>query len=277
MSTDKVAESPDEQALRIQDKLIRQCYDPYGSTFATEFARRLRAEQGKGQEPASREQNQIFLIRVTLGLNPAHDPVECIRVLYEEGKNAFENLRGEPCTYAHEWKPAPVAQAPVAQDVASDATPETDAHYKNNRDPDTAYHRLFHFARHLERQRNALRAKLAQDGMVMVPREPTPEMIQAGGEWFMACRSDSSTTEWQDAQNIYRAMLSASPSPTTPDQDAVDAKMLDWLEANRTWTTRYEIKQGVIRWAMRDNGEPWGQWHSTMRDAIQAAMSKEPK
>lgn len=52
-----------------------------------------------------RIQGQLLLIRVILGLNPAHDPVECVRVLYEEGREAFEKLRGEPCAHAAEWRP----------------------------------------------------------------------------------------------------------------------------------------------------------------------------
>ena len=53
----------------------------------------------------NKTENQMFLIRVTLGLNPIHDPIEAIRVLYEDGREAFEKLRGEKCDHAHEWKP----------------------------------------------------------------------------------------------------------------------------------------------------------------------------
>lgn len=49
--------------------------------------------------------NELLLIRVVLGLSPAHDPVTAVRVLYEEGREAFEKLRGERCEYAHQWKP----------------------------------------------------------------------------------------------------------------------------------------------------------------------------
>lgn len=48
---------------------------------------------------------QMWRIRMLLGLNPVHDPSELVRVLYEEGREAFEKLRGEPCAHAHEWKP----------------------------------------------------------------------------------------------------------------------------------------------------------------------------
>jgi hypothetical protein len=37
---------------------------------------------------------QLLLIRVVLGLSPIHDPVEAVRVLYEQGREAFEQLRG---------------------------------------------------------------------------------------------------------------------------------------------------------------------------------------
>lgn len=49
--------------------------------------------------------SQMLLIRVTLGLNPVHDPVEAVRVLFEEGRKSFEQLRGPVCGHAHQWKP----------------------------------------------------------------------------------------------------------------------------------------------------------------------------
>lgn len=54
----------------------------------------------------TKEENQLFLIRVTLGLNPAHDPVECVRILYENGREKFDKVRGDRCDWAHEWKPS---------------------------------------------------------------------------------------------------------------------------------------------------------------------------
>lgn len=41
-----------------------------------------------------------LLIRVLLGLNPCHDTVESIRVLFEEGREAFEKMRGPACDWA---------------------------------------------------------------------------------------------------------------------------------------------------------------------------------
>jgi hypothetical protein len=46
---------------------------------------------------------QLTLIRVVLGLSPIHDPVEAVRVLHDEGREAFEKLRGARCDHAHEW------------------------------------------------------------------------------------------------------------------------------------------------------------------------------
>lgn len=48
---------------------------------------------------------QMLLMRVTLGLNPCHDLLECVRLLHDKGRDEFERLRGERCKYAHEWKP----------------------------------------------------------------------------------------------------------------------------------------------------------------------------
>ena len=56
-------------------------------------------------EAFNKMQAQLFLIRILLRLSPIHDPVQAVRVLHDEGKEAFEKLRGEPCSYASEWKP----------------------------------------------------------------------------------------------------------------------------------------------------------------------------
>jgi hypothetical protein len=63
-----------------------------------------------GRDAYEKMRGELLLIRLILGLNPIHDPVECVRVLHEEGKEAFEKLRGERCEYAHEWKPTPSPQ-----------------------------------------------------------------------------------------------------------------------------------------------------------------------
>jgi hypothetical protein len=39
---------------------------------------------------------QIVLIREILGLSAIHDPVECVRILYEQGRESFEKARGLP-------------------------------------------------------------------------------------------------------------------------------------------------------------------------------------
>jgi hypothetical protein len=46
-----------------------------------------------------------LLIRVHLGLDPAHDLLHVVRVLHDEGREAFEKMRGPRCEHAHEWKP----------------------------------------------------------------------------------------------------------------------------------------------------------------------------
>lgn len=48
---------------------------------------------------------QLLLIRVILGLNPCHDPVECVRILHSDGRERFESVRGEKCDYAAQWTP----------------------------------------------------------------------------------------------------------------------------------------------------------------------------
>lgn len=48
---------------------------------------------------------QLLLIRVSLGLNPCQDPVWAVSTLFAEGRDAFEQRRGEKCEHAHEWTP----------------------------------------------------------------------------------------------------------------------------------------------------------------------------
>lgn len=48
---------------------------------------------------------ELMLIRVALGLNPAHDVLTAVRTLHDEGREALEKLRGEKCEYAHQWAP----------------------------------------------------------------------------------------------------------------------------------------------------------------------------
>lgn len=48
---------------------------------------------------------ELLLIRALLGLNPIHDPVVCVRELFENGREAFEKLRGPVCDYAWQWSP----------------------------------------------------------------------------------------------------------------------------------------------------------------------------
>ena len=53
----------------------------------------------------NRTENQMLLIRITLGLSPIHDPVIAVRTLFQEGRAAFEKLRGPECEHAYQWKP----------------------------------------------------------------------------------------------------------------------------------------------------------------------------
>jgi hypothetical protein len=48
---------------------------------------------------------QLLLIRVVLGLNPGHDVVYAVRELHDNGRAAFEDVRGPRCDYAAQWKP----------------------------------------------------------------------------------------------------------------------------------------------------------------------------
>lgn len=48
---------------------------------------------------------QLLLIRVTLGLDPVHDPVVCVWELYENGREAMEKMRGPKSERSASWTP----------------------------------------------------------------------------------------------------------------------------------------------------------------------------
>jgi hypothetical protein len=48
---------------------------------------------------------ELMLMRVELGLDPCHDLLTCVRTLHNDGRDAFEKLRGPKCDYAHHWQP----------------------------------------------------------------------------------------------------------------------------------------------------------------------------
>ena len=50
----------------------------------------------RGGRP-SKTEAEITLIRTILGLSEVHCPVAAVRVLYEEGREAFENMRAMSC------------------------------------------------------------------------------------------------------------------------------------------------------------------------------------
>ena len=70
-----------------------------------EIGKRIRPVAGAGLRGGSPEhmRAQLTLIRVVLGLSPIHDPVEAVRVLYEQGRPAFEATRGPFRDDAADW------------------------------------------------------------------------------------------------------------------------------------------------------------------------------
>ena len=83
---------------------------------------------------------------------------------------------------------------------------------------------------------------------VRVPREPTKAMKEAGGNEFMAARDRHSTTEWQDAERIYNAMLSAAPQssdgwiPLEPTKEMIEAgaqRLVRWETGKEIWPTSW--------------------------------------
>lgn len=78
-----------------------------------DLMRLFELEQAKKRAFAemTHEENQMFLMRVMLGLAPYHDVLESVRILYDEGREAFEKVRGEPSKWAAEWRPASYRKA----------------------------------------------------------------------------------------------------------------------------------------------------------------------
>ena len=48
---------------------------------------------------------ELLLIRVTLGLSPAHDVLTCVRTLFEQGREEMEKLRGPKSDDSSYWAP----------------------------------------------------------------------------------------------------------------------------------------------------------------------------
>lgn len=48
---------------------------------------------------------EMMLMRVCLGLEPIHDLLRCVQILHDEGREAFEKVRGPKCEHSHLWQP----------------------------------------------------------------------------------------------------------------------------------------------------------------------------
>jgi len=48
---------------------------------------------------------EMMLMRVCLGLGPAHDLRFAVQVLYDQGREAMENMRGPKSEHSHLWQP----------------------------------------------------------------------------------------------------------------------------------------------------------------------------
>lgn len=73
------------------------------------YGRRTGERSWIGHRPVptaeSKMQAELVLIRTVLGLSPVHDVVAAVRVLHDEGRAAFEELRGPRRDDAMMWKP----------------------------------------------------------------------------------------------------------------------------------------------------------------------------
>jgi hypothetical protein len=83
----------------------------------------------------------------------------------------------------------------------------------------------------------------------------------------------------QDAVLVMLKEWNALPVDAAPDQDKRDAARLDFItEVESVWTVQWQQPEKMpARYRMIGNGEPWGEWYSTAREAIDAAMQSGEK
>lgn len=117
------------------------------------------------------------------------------------------------------------------------------------------------FNRDLEIAENALSASpattTASDGWVMVPREPTPDMANAGDEYMPLFR------EWPEyagltgadvAVDVYRAMISAAPAAPNGWQPIV--KPLEWKDLSYDDSVLHKASWGEYS-IIKDDSYEW--------------------
>ncbi len=83
-------------------------FDPIDQPVSLGDIYRKRAAQKPADEMSTRERamfTELLLVRVKLGLSPLHSTVEAVRVLHDEGREAFEAMRGPACSHSSEWFP----------------------------------------------------------------------------------------------------------------------------------------------------------------------------
>lgn len=74
------------QANEVCVRTLKRVCEALSATSAVEPSR-----VGGGRADAD---GQVLLIRTILELQPLHSTVEAVRVLYEQGRDAFEAMRG---------------------------------------------------------------------------------------------------------------------------------------------------------------------------------------
>jgi hypothetical protein len=73
----------------------------------------------------------------------------------------------------------------------------------------------------LSRTRDAMLARLERGDVVVVPKEPTAEMIEAGDDLIPVARGTESRRFMANPENIYKAMLCAAQEKAVPAQAKV--------------------------------------------------------
>ncbi|HCB9374620.1 TPA: DUF551 domain-containing protein [Klebsiella pneumoniae] len=110
----------------------------------------------------------------------------------------------------------------------------------------------------MERLLNAGKSPAIPDGYVMVPKEPTKEMIDAGWLHYMGTKNPSS-------KGTYKAMLAAAPQSPGGDHATVPGKWIPVSErlpedSGRYWCyveEQNDLGKSHYQWNCSWNGDRW--------------------
>lgn len=115
-------------------------------------------------------------------------------------------------------------------------------------------------------------AESAGQDMVLVPREPTEEMLEAGAKEARSHLYDQLTRE-RTAKDVYRAMCEAVPSQDVAE--AKDAARYRWLRDNSWYVPPVRGKEEIYLVLEKVSSKLDDNWQDEIDEAIDAAMAAD--